>query len=279
VAADVEFRAPTAGGDLVGWRRDGPSGRPPALLLHGGPGLSEYLSSLADELDGLVATARYQQRGLAPSLTGGPFSVEQHVADAVAVLDALGWQRPMVIGHSWGGHLALHLALARPDRVGALVILDALGAVGDGGEAVFVSNLRSGLSAEQLHRMAEIEALEAPSAAELREHLGIVWPNYFGDPPRAPRMPDLDFAASSEETWASIHAHLATGTLEHGLPGVEVPALVVHGDRSPIPLAEGERIAALMPHGQLTVQAGKGHWAWLEQPGFVRAEVARFMSR
>jgi len=104
---------------------------PPLLLLHGGPGLSEYLDTLVAELDGLVTTARYQQRGLAPSVVSGDISIEGHVADAVAVMDALGWDRPLVIGHSWGGHFALHLAVARPARIGGLVIIDALGAVGD----------------------------------------------------------------------------------------------------------------------------------------------------
>ena len=51
------------------------------------------------------------------------------MADAVAVMDALGWDKAWVIGHSWGGHLAMHLAAARPDRVLGMVALDALGAV------------------------------------------------------------------------------------------------------------------------------------------------------
>ncbi|HET7521662.1 MAG TPA: alpha/beta hydrolase, partial [Candidatus Limnocylindria bacterium] len=57
-----EFRAPAEGGSIVGWRSD--DAGPPALLLHGGPSLSEYLDSLAAELGGVLTTARYQQRGL-----------------------------------------------------------------------------------------------------------------------------------------------------------------------------------------------------------------------
>ena len=74
----------------------------PALLcLHGGPGMSDYLDVLGDETDGW-RRIRYTQRGLAPSTTDGPFTVAQHVADAVAVLDALGLEDVVVLGHSWG---------------------------------------------------------------------------------------------------------------------------------------------------------------------------------
>ena len=56
------------GGQITGWL----SGTgPPLLLLHGGPALSEYLSSLAAELAPAFTVFRYQQRGLAPSVTDG----------------------------------------------------------------------------------------------------------------------------------------------------------------------------------------------------------------
>src|SRR5689334_21898912 len=172
--SERELRVPVDGGEIVAWVRDlkdadadaDADADTNALLLHGGPGMSDYLSDLAHELDGLLTTARYQQRGLTPSVVDGDVSVEGHVRDAIAVLDRLGWQKPVVIGHSWGGYLALHLAAAHPDRVGALVILDSLGATGDGGVSEFVPNLRRHITADDLARMAELEAIENPTEAE-----------------------------------------------------------------------------------------------------------------
>jgi len=277
VDAETEFRVPTSEGALVGWLRESPSAGGQALLLHGGPGLSEYLDSLSDELDGLLTTARYQQRGLEPSELNGRVDVEGSVEDALAVMDALGWERPIVVGHSWGGHLALHVAAAHPDRVGALVILDSLGATGDGGVAVFAARLRDGLSDGALERLDQLEAIEESTQAEHDEHLRILWPNYFGDPATAPEMPAVRFSERADETWQSIIAHLADGTLERRLPAVDAPALVIHGSRSPIPLDQAESVAALMPNGRLVVHEGKGHWAWLEEPGFVRRQVERLL--
>ena len=271
-----EFSAVTPDGEIVGWLRESGGGHANALLLHGGPGLSEHMSSLAEELDGFVNTARYQQRGLAPSALTGDASIEGHVADAVAVMDSLGWQKPVVIGHSWGGNLALHLAAAHPERIGALVILDALGATGDGGQAEFGPALRAGLSATDLARLEELEAIEEPTEDEQREHLGLLWPQYFGDPASAPAMPPLRFATNGGDTWASIQAHFEARTLEQALPGVTVPTLIIHGSRSPIPLEQAQQMAALIPNATLVVHEGKGHWAWLEESGFVRGQMEAF---
>ena len=179
--ADREFRASTDGGELVGWLRDGPADAPPALLLHGGPGLSDYLEPLADELDGLFRIARYQQRGVEPSLTDGPRDVARHVADAVAVLETLGWERAVIIGHSWGGHLAMHFAVAYPERLHSVVSIDPLGGVGDGGLAAFVEKLASQVPVDQRDRYRELEALESPTDAEREESFRMVWPFYFAD--------------------------------------------------------------------------------------------------
>jgi pimeloyl-ACP methyl ester carboxylesterase len=104
------------------------------LLLHGGPGLSfEYLDGLADEIGAGYAIAGYQQRGLAPSLRSGTFNLETAIADAVAVLDALQWDRVWLVGHSWGGHLLLRLLVSATPRVYGGLAIDPLGGVGDGG--------------------------------------------------------------------------------------------------------------------------------------------------
>ena len=74
------FQADTGSGVLSAWETgDGP----PLLLLHG-PGLSDYMSMLGAETAGWRPVG-YQQRGIAPSATGGPLTDVQPAADAVAV--------------------------------------------------------------------------------------------------------------------------------------------------------------------------------------------------
>jgi proline iminopeptidase len=115
-------------GELHGHRGDTGA---PALLLHGGPAVPDYMGPCALELDGLFSTIRYTQRGTPPSTGGPPFSIESHVSDALAVLDALAVDRAWAVGHSWGGHLALHLLVNHPDRLLGVVCIDPLGAYGE----------------------------------------------------------------------------------------------------------------------------------------------------
>jgi proline iminopeptidase len=83
-----------------GHRRE--SGRP-ALLRHGGAGVPDYMGECAEALDGLFETIRYTRRGTPPSGGDPPYTVEAHVADAVAVLDHAGLERAWIVGHSWAG--------------------------------------------------------------------------------------------------------------------------------------------------------------------------------
>ena len=116
----TEFEA--MGGAIGGWQRG--DGDRLALVLHGGPGMTDYTEDLADEVAaGMGAgsrVVRYQQRGLTPSTLAGPFTVAQAVDDLIAVLDHLGAANGMLVGHSWGGHLAMHAACAHPERVSGL---------------------------------------------------------------------------------------------------------------------------------------------------------------
>ena len=273
-ATEREFRAPVAGGEVVGWVRG--SG-PPALLLHGGPGLSDYLADLSAELSEVATVARYQQRGLAPSVVEGDRTVEGHIADAVAVLDALRWDKAWVIGHSWGGHLAMHLAVAHPERLLGMVAFDTLGAVPDGGAEALGENLMRALTDEQRAWVQEYSAREEArngTAEESLEVLRTLWPHYFGDPALAQPMPEMRMDLEGHlMTWTSIAAHFEASTLERGLPQLRMPALVLHGAASPIPASEAERTAALIPGVSLRVLPGLGHFAWIEEPGSVRREL------
>jgi pimeloyl-ACP methyl ester carboxylesterase len=251
---------------------------PQALILHGGPGLSDYTEALADELASAFSCTRYQQRGCSPTKVGAPFSVETHVEDAVAVLDALAIERTLVVGHSWGGHLAMHLALAHPDRISGLLVVDPLGAVPDGGEEALGRALTARLSPADAARAQELDdrALAGEGSVEdAIEALRLVWPYYFAHPESAPPMPAMELSVECyADTVASIREHFDRGTLVDGLPGCDIPAVFVLGRESPIPYSEGVRTAELMQQARVEILDGCGHFPWLERPGSALAVAA-----
>lgn len=272
-----ELSLPVEGGRIVGWQ--GGSG-PPMVLLHGGPGLTDYLSELAAELAAGFTVFRYQQRGLAPSVTTGDRAVDGHAADLSRVLDGLGWPTAWIAGHSWGGHLAMHFAVAHPDRTRALVVVDALGAVPDGGAKALGENLMAQLSPTERARVEELDAAEQSGVVDDElpvEGLRILWPYYFADPSSAAPMPPMQSDhAGHLATWASIGRHFEARTLEDRLPTLKLPAIFIHGALDPIPAVETERSAALLPDARVHLLEGLGHFPWLEEPGSVLGLLRAF---
>ena len=263
-------------GPLIAGRRAGDG--PQVLLLHGGPGLGfDYLRGLADELAQENDVAWYQQRGQEPSAAEGPYSVAADVGDARRVLDALGWQKAYVVGHSWGGHLALHVAEAMPERLLGVLAVDPLGSVGDGRWPEFDEEMFRRTPEQVRARARELDELSMAGAADdelALEGMRLVWPAYFADPERTPPMPELRIAsARSAEMVPSIQAELPA--LEAGLPGIRVPVGFVHGSRSPMPLAASTDAAERIPGAWVEVVEGAGHFVWVEAPGAVRASLRR----
>lgn len=199
------------------------------------------------------------------------------MADALGVLDALELERVCVVGSSWGGHLAMYLAAGHAERMSALVPVDPLGAVGDGGEADLLRVLFERLGPEAAARAAELDE-KAMAGEGTEDHaleaLRLVWPAYFASPGDAPPMPPMAVSlACCSQTWDSIHEHLSHRTLELRLPSVRLPAVFVLGAASPIPLHHGQATAALIPGARCQIEEGCGHYLWLERPGAVRRAV------
>ncbi|KAA1428491.1 alpha/beta fold hydrolase [Nocardioides antri] len=271
------FRAPSPTGDLAGTVV---GTGPEVLLLHGGPGLSDYLGPLAEELRDSYTVATYTQRGLDPSAVDGDISVAGHVADAVAVAKHLGWERPIVGGHSWGGHLTLHLLARHPGRWRAALVVDPLGAVGDGGLSQFAAEMRNRIPAATRSRVEELDAIEEKSGSlppDLQmEYLRLVWPAYFPDPGLAPPMPELQIATHQAQMWADMMAALPA--LEAGLAGCAVPTIFVHGELSPLPVTASTESADLMVNAAVDVIEGAGHFIWMDAPGAVRRSLDRLVN-
>jgi pimeloyl-ACP methyl ester carboxylesterase len=246
----------------------------PVLLLHGGPGLSfEYLDDLGTELGDGFQVAAYQQRGLGPSTVEGPFTVDQAIDDALAVLEFLNWPKALIVGHSWGGHLALRLAAAVPGRLLGVLAVDPLGIVGDGGTAAFEAEMLARTPRDRrdhAHVLDERAMGGKGTPEDGLESLSIMWPAYFADPDNAPPMPPVRMSVPA---YSGIMAEVMTGIEGVGdaLGRDEVPYGVIAGAGSPMPWGQAARASVeLSSRAWLTVVPAAGHFPWLDVPGCVR---------
>ncbi len=118
------------GGHLLHSEEFGSAAKPSVLSLHGGPGMGAYHFETfqAPRLEGGLHLVTMDQRGVlrsAPLPDGEPLGVMDLVADAEALRHALGIERWSLIGHSFGGYLAVRYALTHPAAVDRLVLENA----------------------------------------------------------------------------------------------------------------------------------------------------------
>jgi pimeloyl-ACP methyl ester carboxylesterase len=122
--AAVMKRAPVEGGQLE--YEDRGEGEP-VLLIHGGVIAASYVPLMREPALGTYRLIRYHRRGYAGSTKPAPgasFSIANQAADALALLRHLEIERAHIVGHSYGGVIALQLALDAPGVVHSLTLLE-----------------------------------------------------------------------------------------------------------------------------------------------------------
>ena len=247
------------GTELVYWTW--PGAGPPTLLLHGIGNYGRYWDLFADDIGGRLALVAPDARGHGES--GRPvdgYAPADFVADAIAVLDALGIDRAVVVGHSMGGLHSIDLAARHPERVRALVIVDAS-----------PDPLPDG--AERAQRLLTGRPRRFKGGAEARAYLERTSPGY----PAAVYENRLAFAfreESGELVWRSDPAALErimtrrmpTEDRWDALAAIPCRTLVVRGTRSNV-LSEdvAQEMVRSLADGRL-MEVDAGHNVPLDRP-------------
>jgi lipase len=160
----------------------GPDGPIRVLAVHGLTGHGKRWQTLADEHLSDVTIAAPDLIGHGRSSWDAPWTIDANVAALAALLDTDGGHGVVVMGHSFGGAIALNLAAARPDLVNGLVLLDpATGLRGDRMREIADEMMacpdytdRDEARVEKLSG-SWADVPDADLAAELDEHL-VPWP-------------------------------------------------------------------------------------------------------
>jgi len=247
------------GTELVYWTWPGVG--TPTLLLHGIGNYGRYWDLFADSIAGRLRLIAPDARGHGES--GRPaqgYAPADFAADALAVLDATGTDRAIVVGHSMGGLHSINLAARHPERVRALAIVDAS-----------PDPLPAG--AERAQRLLTGRPPRFADRAEARAYLERTSPGY----PPAVYKNRLAFAFREENgalVWRSDAAALEqimSGRMPvedrwDALASIACPTLVVRGTRSNV-LSEGtaRRMAQTLANGRL-MELDAGHNVPLDRP-------------
>jgi proline iminopeptidase len=290
---------PGAGGVRLYYQMDG-AGPDTVVVLHGGPGLN--LEGLRPDLGPLTrrhALLYFDQRGSGNSEMPDTLrlTADLMVEDVEAVRQAFQLRQLELVGHSWGGGLAVLYAARYPDRVRRMVMVGPIPPrlhpyfdqyiAGQAARHDSVEKARSAVldslvtvapdphaACRESNRIylrgvaATAQAAErikgdlcAGTSANVRSQgvvLRRVWASII------PGFPEGEFAAWNYD-WTPLAAR------------VSVPTLVVHGDQDPLPLAGSREWVAALPSGGLVVIQNAGHYPHAEKPEQFFPAVEEFL--
>jgi 2-hydroxymuconate-semialdehyde hydrolase len=261
-----------AGGIATNYHDQG-SG-PPLLMIHGsGPGVTGWANWRLN-----MGPLSQRARVVAPDMVGfgytevpagTRFTLDAWVQHLIAFLDALDIAQTDVVGNSFGGALALAVAIRHPKRVRKLVLMGSAGLsfpLTPGLDAVWgytpsVANMRALLDVFAYDRkLVSDELAELRYRASIRPGVQEAFAQMFSP---GPRQRYVDALASPE---ADIRA------LRH-------ETLVVHGrDDKVIPVSNSVALASMIPNAQLHVYPNCGHWTQIEWASSFNALVGAFLA-
>ncbi len=283
----VSFRGHNVWYRIVGERED--PGKAPLLCLHGGPGAPH--DSLLP-LEALATSRRrvifYDQLGCGhsdqpsdPSL----WTIELFVEEVARVRDALGLERVHVLGHSWGGMLALEYALTQPAGLDSLILASTTASAP--AWITEANRLRADLPPEVQRVLLHHEANHTTDDPEYQDLMMTFYRRHVC---RLAEWPD--FVKRSHERlrhevyttmWGPSEFH-ATGTLRDWdvsdrLGEIATPTLVTAGryDEATPDLAEMLRRG--IPNSEVVIFEQSAHMAHVEEPARYRRVLEDFLDR
>ncbi|GAA3236720.1 pyrimidine utilization protein D [Nonomuraea helvata] len=253
------------------------------VMVHGGPGVPDYLAPVAGIIDDLCLVHRYDQRGTGGSSWQGEHTIARHVHDLVLLLDAWGHDRVVLLGHSFGTNMAGYFLLAHPERVAGLIQI--AGPFLDPWREADQAAQRARRSDEQQARLEELDAIESRTDAEEIEYLTLAWFTDHADRTRA-----WDWALASARTLRPVNYAMNTqlnaakradplesrvDELRECLP----PGAVIIGGAGDSRPADALRRLATRLGCEAVIVPNAGHHPWLDAPdrfgAALRAAVVR----
>lgn len=232
---------------------------PPLLFLHGG----DYAAQNRPFLDRLAT----QFRVVAPRHPGFGTSPRPNwmrsIGDIAYVhldlIERLALDGVTVVGSSFGGWVAMELAIRSAARLSRLVLIDSLGVKFGGRDEAEIADVYA-LPADEVVRRTFADLANAPDYDQMSEA----------------QVEDVarDREAAVLYGW---RPYMHNPCLRHWLHRIKIPTLVLWGERDGITApAYGEKLAKAIPGARFATIAAAGHYPQIEQPGAVADVIASF---
>ena len=241
----------------------------------------EYLlvSNVWDDFARRRTVVFYDQRGVgrSPGLARGQScTLADQIADLEALRAHLGYGRIDVLGHSWGGILAMAYAARHPDRIARLILCDSGAPKWDDTKFLFKDLFPETSQRQEGLQFAEQLGDTAAQNADFREYQSML----ACDPDKRAALRDGPPPAFVVAVNSAIIADLRQYDITPELPKFRFPTLVATGrfDANVAP-AVSWKIHRAIPGSEFAVFERSGHLPFYEEPAAFVERVERFLGR
>jgi pimeloyl-ACP methyl ester carboxylesterase len=248
------------GADLSAAVRTG--AQPALVFLHYWGGSKRTWAQVIDRLDQATAVVAYDQRGWGQSAGApGPYGLAQLAADAQSVVDDLGYERYVLVGHSMGGKVAQMVAARQPRGLAGLILV-APAPAAPAGMTAQLQELTS-------HAYDDQQTVEQ-SIGQMLTHRAL--------PAELRRQIVEDSLSAGDDARLSWPTTGLAEDVSALVGAIDVPVLVLAGEHDKVEPPEllREHLLPLIPHATMTILDGTGHLSPLEVPDQVAGAITEF---
>jgi pimeloyl-ACP methyl ester carboxylesterase len=234
----------------------------PVLMLHGWTDSQRSFEPVFPHLPSAVRAIAPTQRGHGDAdRPADGYSPSDLAGDAVALLDSLGIDRAVLVGHSMGAWVAEQIAIEHPERVDGVVLVGAIGSTSTNPAVEeirgIVAAMEDPVDPDFVHEF-QLSTTERPLPPGLLDTFV----------QESLRLPARVWQATAERFPDDVYDAVAA---------IEAPTLLIWGDRDAVATrAEQQRLVEAIPQARLTVYEGTGHAVHWEEPERFAADVAAF---
>ena len=249
----------------------------PIVVLHGGPGMDQsyllpQMLELAKDHDVIFYDQRGSGRSAIQPLDPDQINMKRFVKDLEAVRKYFGFQKMILLGHSWGGILAAEYAIAYPQHVAGLILMDSVPMTLNGVK-VFDQRCVRKLEAiqEPLHQLQSSPDFQQGDPREVEKYYRMIFKTYCFKKSDAQKI-TLHFspiAAINSQKIAKIFGENFFSKpydLRPQLHQLKIPTLIIHGTQDPVPVATAWETKDALLNSTLIILKKCGHFTYIEQP-------------